>query len=158
MISYPWWLDHLTLYFFLLFPISLFYMIWASKLDTTCYTSVLFLLPLALPALCSPVGNCCWNWCIPVKWHFNPDIPTTLCCFLNWHLHGRWRKWPSKYILGHCERTARLMAVLAVCLQADTRLEITQRLNFSDQLVGFLFLPCYRRSVEQVKMVWLASL
>lgn len=70
---------------------------------------------------------------------FPTDIPTTLCCFLNWRLHGRWRKWPSKYT-GRCERAARLMAVLAVCLQADTRLEITQRLNFPDQLVSFLFL------------------
>lgn len=38
----------------------------------------------------------------PDEWHFNPGIPTTLCYFLNRHLHGRWRKWPSKYILGQC--------------------------------------------------------
>lgn len=58
------------------------------------------------------------------------------------------------------KKTARLMALLAVCLQADTRLEIAYRLNFPDQPVGFQFLPCYGRSVGQVKMgpVWLASL
>lgn len=44
------------------------------------------------------------------------------------------------------------MALLALCLQAETRLEIAQRLNFPDQLVGFLFLPCYGQSVGQVKM------
>lgn len=38
----------------------------------------------------------CWNQCIPAKWPFNPGSPTTLCHFLNWHLHGRWRKWPSR--------------------------------------------------------------
>ena len=125
-----------------------------------CDTAVLFLSPPALPTLCSPVGSCCWDQRIPAKRPFNPGSPTTLHQFPNWHLHGRWRKWPSRYTLGQCERTARLMALLAVCLQADPGLETAQRLSLPDQLVGFRCLPCYRHSVGQVKMgpVWLASL
>lgn len=54
------------------------------------------------------------------------------------------------------------MALLAVCLQADTRLEIAQELKFSEQVVGSppISHTCYEGSEGQVRtgLVWLASL